>query len=80
MPLFCQLDEPLHVSARFQLTLQSAVLALQAAAAQDERALRLLDDPDQRRRQQLLVDRQLARAFQLHELLARTVPRPEHVT
>lgn len=78
MPLSCQLEEPLHVSARFRLTLRSAILALQVAAAQDERALLLLCDPDQRRRQQLLVDRQLARAFQLHELLAHTIPRPEH--
>jgi hypothetical protein len=68
--------DPIHISARFQLTLRSAILALQTAAAEDERVLPLLDDPDQRRRQQLLVDRQLDRAFQLNELLAGSAIRP----
>lgn len=67
--------EPIHISARFQLTLRSAILALQDAAAEDERVLSLLDDPDHRRRQQALVDRQLDRAFQLKELLARSAIR-----
>ena len=65
--------EPIHVSARFHLTLRSAILALVDAAAADERVLPALDDPDHRRRQQLLVDGQLARAFRLHELLVRTI-------
>lgn len=39
MPPSLQIAEPLHVSARFQLTLQSAILALEADAAEDERTL-----------------------------------------
>lgn len=66
-----------HVSARFRLTLQSAILELEAGAARDERILPLLQDPDHRRRQQLLVAAQLDRAFRLRELLARTTVRPE---
>lgn len=69
--------EPIHVSARFRLILESAILNLEAAAARDERLLRLLDHPDHCRRQQLLVTRELDRAFQLRELLARTALRPE---
>lgn len=65
-------SEPIHVSARFRLTLESAILTLEAAAARDERVLALLDNPDHRRRHQLLVSSQLDRAFRLRELLART--------
>jgi hypothetical protein len=79
MPPSLQIAEPLHVSARFQLTLQSAILALEADAAEDERTLPLLNDADHRRRQQLLIDRQLDRAFRLHELLSRTTPRSQAV-
>lgn len=69
--------EPLRVSARFQLTLRYAIGALEASAADDERRLPALDDPDHRRRQQLLVDAQLDRAFRLNELLARTAIRTD---
>ena len=70
-------SEPFHVSARFRLTMESAIRNLEAGAARDERLLPLLHDPSHRRRQQLLVERQLERAFQLQELLARTCVRPE---
>jgi hypothetical protein len=65
-------SEPFRVSERFRLTLEATILDLEAGAARDERILPLLDDPDHRRRQQLLVARQLDRAFRLRELLART--------
>ena len=65
-------SEPIHVSARFRLTLECAILELEAAAARDEHLLPLLDDTDHRRRQELLVATQLERAFRLRELLART--------
>jgi len=68
---------PIHVSARFRLTLESTILALEAAAARDERLIPLLDNPDHRRRQRLLVATQLEKAFRLRELLARTTIRPE---
>jgi hypothetical protein len=70
-------SEPIHVSARFRITLEAAILALEAGAAHDEALLPVLADPDHRRRQRLLVGCQLLRAFQLRELLARTVVRPE---
>jgi hypothetical protein len=69
--------EAIYVSARFQLALERTILALEAGAARDEEALRLLDDPDHRRRQRLLVGCQLLRAFRLRELLARTEQGPE---
>jgi len=75
-PLGCD-SEPFHVSARFRLTLESSILALEASAAQDEKLIPMLDDPDHRRRQRLLVGSQLLRAFRLRELLARTTVRPE---
>lgn len=70
-------SEPFHVSARFRLTMENAIRDLEAGAARDESLLRLLDDPGHRRRQQRLIASQLERAFQLHELLARTCVRPE---
>ena len=69
-------DEPIHVSARFRVTLESTIAALETGAARDERILPLLDSPDHRR-QRLLVGSQLLRAFQLRELLARTMVRSE---
>ena len=66
-------SEPFRVSDRFRLTLESSILELEANAARDERSLPLLTDPDHRRRQQLLVESQLERAFRLRELLARTM-------
>ncbi|HEX4005166.1 MAG TPA: hypothetical protein VHX60_03225 [Acidobacteriaceae bacterium] len=69
--------EAIHVSARFRVTLESAIASLEAGAAHDEALLPLLADPDHRRRQRLLVGGQLLRAFQLRELLARTAVRPE---
>lgn len=71
------LNEPIHISARFRLTLESAIVALEKGAAWDEKVLALLDDPDHRRRQRLLVEGQLERAFRLRELLAQTQIRPE---
>lgn len=70
-------SEPFHVSARFRLTMEIAIRDLVAAAARDERLVSLLDDPGHRRRQQRLVESQLERAFQLHELLSRSCVRPE---
>jgi len=69
--------DPIYVGAPFRLALERAILALEAGAARDEQALPLLDDPDHRRRQRLLVGCQLLRAFRLRELLARTELRSE---
>jgi hypothetical protein len=70
-------SEPIHVSQRFRLTLESAILDLEAGAAHDEQLLPLLQEPDHRRRQQLLVATQLDRAFRLRELLASTTLYPD---
>ena len=72
MPRLLCTCEPYHVSARFHLTMEVAIRDLEAGAARDAQLLSLLDDPGHRRRQQLLVESQLERAFQLQELLART--------
>jgi len=70
--------QAIHVSARFRLTLEAAILELEAGAARDERTLPLLLDPDHQRRQRLLVAAQLERAYRLRELLARTAIRQDH--
>jgi hypothetical protein len=70
-------SEPIHVSHRFRLTLESAILDLEAGAARDEGLLPLIEEPDHRRRQQLLVSTQLERAFRLRELLASTTLYPD---
>lgn len=70
-------SEPFHVSARFRLTMEIAIHDLEAGAARDAQLLPLLEDPGHRRRHLRLVESQLERAFQLHELLARTCVRPE---
>lgn len=71
--------EPIRVSERFRLTLEATIMDLEADAARDERALRLLENADHRRRQQLLVAAQLERAFRLRELLDRTTVRLDPV-
>jgi len=70
-------SDPIRVSSRFRLTLEATILALEAGAARDERALRQLENADHRRRQQLLIAAQLERAFRLRELLERTLLRPD---
>ncbi|MFZ0633756.1 MAG: hypothetical protein WA374_19175 [Acidobacteriaceae bacterium] len=69
--------EPFHVSARFRLTMETAIRDLEAGAARDEQLLPLIDDPSHRRRHQLLIESQLERAFKLHELLAHTCVRAD---
>lgn len=69
--------EQYHVSARFRLTLEAAILSLESDAAEDERAVAMLKDADHRRRQRMLVQAQLERAFRLNELLGQTAIRPD---
>lgn len=69
--------EPLSISDRFRLILETTIIALESGAARDEQMLPHLRDWDHRRRQWLLVAVQLERAFQLRELLARTEVRSE---
>jgi hypothetical protein len=69
--------EPLYISDRFRVVLESTILTLESGAARDERTLPHLVDWDHRRRQWQLVAAQLERAFQLRELLAQTEARSE---
>jgi hypothetical protein len=62
--------ENIHVSARFRIAVESTILQLERDAAHDERLLPLLSSPDHRRRQRLLVQQQLDKAFRLRELLS----------
>lgn len=62
-------NEPLHVSVRFRQSVESTIRQLLADAAHDERLIPSLADSDHRRRQTLLVKRQLEKAFRLIELL-----------
>lgn len=69
--------EPLYISDRFRVILETTIVALESGAARDEQLLPHLVDWDHRRRHWLLVAVQLERAFQLRELLARTETRSE---
>jgi hypothetical protein len=62
--------EPVQVSSRFRSTIEATILELERNAARDERILPTLLNADHRRRQQLLVEKQLDKAFRLREMLA----------
>jgi hypothetical protein len=62
--------EPIEVSPGFRSAIAAKILELERNAARDERVLDSLTSPDHRRRQQLLVDKQLDKAFRLREMLA----------
>jgi uncharacterized coiled-coil protein SlyX len=64
------IGEPLQVSPRFRSAIEARILELERNAAQDERTLASLKDPDHRRRHQMLIDKQLDKAFRLREMLA----------
>lgn len=62
--------EPIQVSPRFRSAIEARILELERDAARDERALAKLTSPEHRRRHQMLVDKQLDKAFRLREMLA----------
>jgi len=64
------LREPIEVSPRFRSAIEARILELERNAASDEQTLSQLSHPDHRRRQQMLVDKQLDKAFRLREMLA----------
>ena len=76
-PILESLREPLHVTPRFRTAVESRILQLEHDAASDERVLRSLTSPDHRRRQQMLIDKQLEKAFRLREMLALVTTRAE---
>jgi hypothetical protein len=69
-PIREALREPLQVSPRFRSAVEARILDLEQNAARDERALASLTSADHRRRQQMLVDQQLDKAFRLREMLS----------
>jgi hypothetical protein len=69
--------EPLHVSPRFHAAMMTAALELERQAARDEQQIPILIDADHRRRQRLLVDEQLAKAFRLREMIKQMRVRSE---
>ncbi|WP_446745231.1 hypothetical protein [Silvibacterium acidisoli] len=68
-------SEPIQVSDRFRATVQDSILELERNAARDEQVLKTLTNPDHRRRQMLLIQKQLDKAFRLHEMLGRLAVR-----
>ncbi len=67
--------EPIQVSPRFRSAIEARILELERDAARDERALAKLTSPEHRRRHQMLVDKQLDKAFRLREMLAQVSAR-----
>ncbi len=63
------MNEPIQVSQRFRRIVEATVRELLTNAASDERLIPQLENADHRRRQTLLVRKQLERAFRLMELL-----------
>jgi hypothetical protein len=68
-------SEPIQVSDRFRATVQDSILELERNAARDEQVLKTLISPDHQRRQKLLIQSQLDKAFRLREMLARLAVR-----
>jgi hypothetical protein len=64
-------SEQILISARFQSSLKATIFKLQQNAAEEEKLLPMLY-PDQRRREGLLIQKQLEKAFLLSEILAVT--------
>ena len=62
--------EPFEVSFRFRSAVVSAIFRLEHNAAQDEQTLPGLANEGHQRRQRLLIEKQLDRAFRLREMLA----------
>lgn len=63
------LCEPIQVTPRSRTAIETRIMQLESGAARDERVLRSLTSPDHRRRQQMLIDKQLEKAFRLREML-----------
>jgi hypothetical protein len=67
--------EPIQVSPRFRSAIEARILELERNAARDEQIVAALTNPDHRRRHQMLVDKQLDKAFRLREMLAQVCAR-----
>ena len=63
--------ERLMVSSRFQSAVESAIFRIERNAFEDEHNLARLNHEDHRRRQRLLVEKQIDKAFRLREFYER---------
>jgi len=63
--------ERLMVSSRFHAAVESAIFRIERNAFQDEHNLALLVSEDHRRRQRLLIEKQIDKAFRLRDLYER---------
>lgn len=71
------MKEPIQLSPRFRSAIEARIQELLRDAARDERVLAGLRNADHRRRQQMLVDKQLEKAFRLREMLEQVWARSE---
>ena len=74
-PILESLREPLQITPRFRSAVETRIAQLERDAARDERVLKSLTNADHRRRQQMLIDKQLDKAFRLREMLALVITR-----
>ncbi|MBV8114107.1 MAG: hypothetical protein JO300_05155 [Silvibacterium sp.] len=77
-PKLESLREPMQVTPRFRTAIETRIMQLERDAARDEHMLQFLTSPDHRRRQQMLIDKQLEKAFRLREMLALVTTRAAH--
>ena len=63
--------ERLMVSSRFHGAVKSAIFRIECNAFQDEDKLTVLVSDDHRRRQRLLIEKQIDKAFQPRDLYER---------
>ena len=68
--------EPYQISLRFYRALQAKAVLLEVEALRDELVVAVIDNPDQLRRQRLLIQAQRDEAERLREFLVRTTVRP----
>jgi hypothetical protein len=65
-------DDPYHISRRLHRAIQSKALMLEIDALRDELTACTLENPDQLRRQRLLIQAQRDEAERLRDFLTKT--------
>ncbi len=68
--------DPYHISQRLHRAIETKALTLEVDALRDELAACAIDNPDQLRRQRLLIQAQRDEAERLRDFLTRTSVRP----
>ena len=72
MPTVKLAREPYQISARFYRAMQAKALTLEVDALRDELAAATIENPDQLRRQRLLIQAQRDEAERLRDFLTAT--------